>query len=256
MSTQWKILEKYDFALLPGEPQKMPDGDYSYYQYLNKRWQETGKNVLCINFLLKNNHDDEPKIIVEPFGGCGVFSVAIQHILAPSHHVIGELDDDCISQLNYCMSDFNNVIISKEDAHERLGVIPADIYVCDFPFFTLIQFENGKWNKEMDRMISHEPEAILITDGSSCRWHFTVPNLIKRGYSVTSNRESYASIFSSYMEKRYGYIVTAMAYHGTCFYIKLQPSKLKSSISPIQFNKIEAGEGYKGLHPVKENSNA
>ena len=249
MTTKWKILEKYDFELLAGEPQIMPDGDYSYYQYLNKRWQETGKNVLCQEFLLQEYKG--VSIIQEPFGGCGVFSVALQNILQPQHHFIGELDDDCMSQLRHCMSDYPNTTVNKEDAHETLGVAPADIYVCDFPFFTLIQHSNGKWRKEMERMVAHKPKAIIITDGSSCRWHFTVPNLIARGYNVTNDRESYASVFSDYFEEHYGYRVTAMAYHGTCFYIKIEPCG--QEIKPIKYKKIVAGEGYKGLKPIKIN---
>jgi len=248
MTTKWKILEEHDFELLPGEPQLMPDGDYSYYQYLNKRWQETGKNVLCQEFLLRE-HKHAP-VLVEPFGGCGVFSVALQHVVQPDRHLIGELDDDCVNQLKYCMARYSNVVVSKEDAHQSLGVIPADIYVCDFPFFTLIQHRNGKWKTEMERMISHKPEAIIITDGSSCRWHFTVPNLITRGYDVTNDRESYAGVFSDYFEEHYGYTVTAMAYHGTCFYIKIEPASIDRQ--PIRFKKIIAGEGHKGLKPVKE----
>ena len=248
MTTKWKILQKYDFELLAGEPQKMPDGDYSYYQYLNKRWQETGKNVLCQEFLLKEYAG--VSVIQEPFGGCGVFSVALQNILQPKHHFIGELDNDCIAQLHHCMSDYPNTTVRKEDAHKTLGVEPADIYVCDFPFFTLIQHINGKWLEEMKRMISHKPKAIIITDGSSCRWHFTARNLISRGYKVNNNRESYASVFSEHFEKNYGYKVTAMAYHGTCFYIKIEPCEKQTT--GIKFKKIIAGEGYKGLEPIKK----
>jgi len=249
MTTKWKILEQYDFELLPGEPQLMPDGDYSYYQYLNKRWQETGKNVLCQEYLLREHmHVD---VLAEPFGGCGVFSVALQHVVKPKHHLIGELDDDCVNQLKFCMADYPNVVVSKEDAHERLGVMPADIYVCDFPFFTLIQHDSGKWVKEMTRMVSHNPEAIIITDGSSCRWHFTAKNLAKRGYEVTNDRESYAPVFSDYFQEHYGYRVTAMAYHGTCFYIKIEPES-SVDLRPISYKKIVAGEGYKGLRPIGE----
>ena len=248
MTTKWKILDKYDFELLPGEPQKMPDGDYSYYQYLNKRWQETGKNVLCQEFLL--NEHLGASVIQEPFGGCGVFSVALQHVVKPEHHFIGELDDDCVNQLKYCMAGYSNVVVSKEDAHESLGVMPANIYVCDFPFFTLIQHSNGKWRKEMERMVSHKPEAIIITDGSSCRWHFTMPNLLARGYDVTNDRKSYAGAFSDYFVEHYGYKVTAMAYHGTCFYIKIEP--INMDYNPIRYKKIVAGEGHRGLKPVKE----
>jgi len=250
-TSKWKILNKYDFELLPGEPQQMPDGDYSYYQYLNKRWQETGKNVLCQEFLLsphKRSKNANDLIVAEPFGGCGVFSIAIQHLLKPMHHFIGELDEDCVRQLYFCTSSYPGVTVHQEDAHERLGVLPADIYVCDFPFFTLIKHsEQNMWVKEMERMVSHEPEAIIITDGSSCRWHFTANNLKKRGYDVNHHRESYAKVFDKYFKEKYNYRVTAVAYHGTCFYIKIQPARLY--LDKIAIKHIPAGVGINGLRP-------
>jgi|TARA_R110000824_G_scaffold24545_5_gene86354 hypothetical protein len=246
--SDWKILNKYDFKLLPGEPNKMPEGDYSYYQYLNSRWQETGKNVLCQEFLLKDLKEKD-LVVVEPFGGCGVFSVAIQKLLEPEHHIIGELDEACVKQLNYIMADYKGVSVFKEDAHERLGVIPADIYVCDFPFFTYIRHEEGLWRKEMERMTSHDPKAIIITDGSSCRWHFMIEHLLNRDVYVTDNRESYAPAFSLLMERLYKYHVTAMGYHGTCFYIKIEP-KRSSTYPIIEYKNIPAGKGHNGLKPV------
>tara|TARA_R100000808_G_C2153219_1_gene163265 strand:- start:2113 stop:2868 length:756 start_codon:yes stop_codon:yes gene_type:complete len=251
MITKWKILNRYSFSLLPGKPKQMPDGDYSYYQYLNKRWQETGKNVLCQQFLLSEHAGQEIKVD-EPFGGCGVFSVAIQEMLKPAKHVIGELDLECLHQLHYCTREYKNVEINHSDAHLTLGLEPADIYVCDFPHFTLIKYLNGHWKQEMERMISHKPRAIIITDGSSCRWHFMVKHLKGRGFAAGEDRESYAKCFSAFFQNRYGYRVTAMAYHGTCFYIKIEPEESVLDGADIRFLKIEAGEGHKGLKPVEE----
>jgi hypothetical protein len=103
------------------------------------------------------------------------------------------------------------------------------------------------WVKEMERMVSHEPEAIIITDGSSCRWHFTANNLKKRGYDVNHHRESYAKVFDKYFKEKYNYRVTAVAYHGTCFYIKIQPARLY--LDKIAIKHIPAGVGINGLRP-------
>jgi hypothetical protein len=245
MTTNWTILNKYPFSLIPGTAKEMPDGDLSYYEYLNGRWQETGKNVMAISWLLQKF----PKGLsyVEPFGGCGVFSVAIQEQMKPSYHRISELDEDCFNQLQHALAGYESVSIHHENAHDTLGTSPADIYVCDFPFFTLIKHQSGYWAPEMARMVANRPRAILITDGASCRYHFTAKALQKRGYAVTEDRETYAYAFDKMISETYGYHVTGMVYHGTCFYIRIEPKP----VAQIEFLKLEAGCGHNGLKPVK-----
>jgi hypothetical protein len=242
MTTHWKILNKYPFELIPGEAKEMPDGDLSYYEYLNGRWKETGKNVMAIAWLLRNF--PQGLKIIEPFGGCGVFSVAIQEIMKPSYHRIGELDGDCYKQLTHVMSRYPSAAVFNDDAHQTLGTIAGDIYVCDFPFFTLIKHETGYWVEEMKRIVAQRPRAILITDGASCRYHFTAKALSNRGYPVTPDRESYAYCFDQMMSRTYDYHVTGMVYHGTCFYIRVEPEPRE-----IEFLKLEAGSGVNGLRP-------
>jgi hypothetical protein len=243
MTAHWKILNKYPFELIPGTAKEMPDGDLSYYEYLNGRWMETGKNVMAIAWLLRNF--PEGLSYSEPFGGCGVFSVAIQERMKPSEHRISELDEDCVAQLHHALGKYSGVSIHHENAHDTLGTLPADVYVCDFPFFTLIKHETGYWAEELARMVAQKPKAILITDGASCRYHFTAKALRKRGYDVTADRETYAYAFDKMVQETYGYHVTGMVYHGTCFYIRIEPQP----VAPIEFLKLEAGVGPNGLRP-------
>jgi hypothetical protein len=246
-STKFLILEKYPFELLPGEAVKMKDGDLSYYQYLNSRHLETGKNVKCTMWLLRNM----PKglKIVEPFGGVGVFSVALQEELKPSSHIITELDEQCVEQLKHSLKNYKTAKVIHGDAHELLGVEPADIYDCDFPFFTLSRFQDGNsWNKEFERMVSHNPKAIIVTDGSSCRYHWVYKPLQKRGFEVNENRESYAYAIGKYIHSLYGYSVTGCAYHANCFYLRFEKTKSQGG---IEFKHFVPGTGESGLRKLK-----
>jgi hypothetical protein len=244
MRTDWLVLGQYPFKLLPGTPNKMPDGDMSYYQYVNARWQETGKNILATMFCL----EDEPEGLtyVEPFGGCGVFSTAIHHVKKPSRHIISELDEECYKQL---VAACPWAEVWHENAHDTLGIRPADVYVCDFPFFTSTRFFlNHEWRPEMGRMITQKPKAINITDGSSARYHFLVEPLRKRGMNVNSDRRTYVRAVSQMFYSEYGYSISRCGYHGTCFYYKLVPGWCPPA--EIAFRFFEAGTGPKGLRPA------
>jgi hypothetical protein len=243
MITRWTILNKHPFELLPGTPREMPDGDLSYYQYINKRWKETGKNAMCVAWLAQ---DLPPGLVVdEPFGGCGVFSVVIQHVLAPRLHRIGELDEECVTQLKHALRDYPTARVSQQDAHAVLGTQPADVYVCDFPFFTLLKHVNeGLWVEEMARMTAQKPRAIIFADGFSSRYHMSWKALARRGYPVTADRQSYAFAMDEVMKERYGYHVTGCASHNTCFYIRLEPEP-----HPIAFLHLGADTGHNGLKP-------
>jgi len=244
--TRWMILDKYPFELLPGEPTQVTVGDKSYYQYLNERPNETGKNVQAVIWLLRNF----PKglRIMEPFGGCGVFSIALQNELKPSSHHIVELDGGCVAQLKYCLRNYpSRILILHGDAHDYLGHGPADIFVCDFPVFTMTRLLRGEWATEMSRMATQKPKAILITDGSSYLYHFVHKTLLKYCPEITSDRESYAHAMGRLLYWLYGYSVTGCGYHGTCFYLRAEP------VPPgeIEFKRFPAGSGPAGLRKVQ-----
>ena len=244
MITKWKVLNKYDFELIPGQPVDMEDGDKSYYQYLNERPNETGKNVQAIQWML--NKFEKGLEIYEPFGGCGVFSVALQEELKPYKHVITELDKGCVEQLKHCLSKYSVEIIHG-DAHELLGYTKADLYVCDFPFFTLNKINNGIWYEEMKRMCAQKPKGITITDGTACRYHWTYKHAKKFDLNIDSTKESYAYAMSKYLYNQFGYSITACGHHGTCFYFLAEPVKPNE----IKFKYYPAGSGPDGLKRIK-----
>lgn len=246
--TNWLVYEKYPFSLLPGEARVVEGQAKSYFEYMNGRAHETGKNLLCIQFLFKGI--EQGLEVREPFGGCGVFAVAIQELLKPKYHHIGELDLECVKQLKHALSRYREgVTIMEEDAHQSLGKYNGDVFVCDFPFFTINKLKDGLWRDEMVQLTQEiKPKHIIVTDGLSHFWHFNAPRLRARGYPATPERASYATVVDQFFGK-VGYRVESMAWHGSCFYYRLDLIE-NGPVSPIRLLNIKAGEGVKGLKRV------
>lgn len=243
-SSHWLVMDSIPFELLPGEAEAVEGDAKSYYEYLNKRSQETGKNVQAMLFALG---DVEPgQVIEEPFGGVGVFSVALNVLLSPSEHRILELDEGCFTQLMHLAKNHPSMKIKFGDAHDIAGILPADIYVCDFPFFTMLKFwEQRAWRDEMDRMISHWPDSIVVTDGTSFNYHLSWPHLHSRDANITADRESYIRTMSRYYQTTYDYGITRCGWHGTCFYYNLEPGM--HNPQDIEFKNYPSGSGTQGL---------
>lgn len=241
--TNWLVYDKYKFSLLPGEARQVEGAARSYFEYMNGRAHETGKNLLCIQFLFDGI--EKGLSVQEPFGGCGVFAVAIQELLKPRKHHIGEIDEECVKQLRQALARYN-IDIAQEDAHETLGRLHSDIFVCDFPFFTINKLKDGLWRDEMVMLTQEiKPKHIIVTDGLSHFWHFNFPRLIARGYPATPDRASYATVVDQFFSK-VSYRVESMAWHGSCFYYRLDLIDNKA-VYPIRLLNVAAGEGVKGL---------
>jgi hypothetical protein len=243
MSTSWLILNKYPFELIPGEGRNMESGGVSYYDYINKRPTETGKNVQCVAHLMSSI----PKglILHEPFGGVGVFAIAAQEILNPKVHFVDEIDETCLKQLNYTLRDYP-VSIGNEDAREALGRDPSDVYLCDFPLFSFSRYMAGRWEPELARMTAQKPKFIIMTDGSSCRYHFGWKRYNKFDSRIDDTKQSYVYSMSRLFWERYEYSITACAYHANSFYYRLEPK----APYEIEFTHFPAGTAKNGLKRV------
>lgn len=249
MTSNWTILGRYPFSLLPATETVLPGGVKSYYHYLNEEPHETGKNVQIIAWLIK----DLPTglQVVDPFGGCGVFAVAINEILKPSKFLIGELDDSCIDQLCATFADHPNVRVFKADAREAFeseSFPKGDIYVCDFPRFTLRRHQTeNRWAPELARMFSAQPRALIMSDGSAHLNHFVRNAFKKSNLPVGDSMESFVRYASTYFYDLYGYSIVACGYHGNCFYYRLE----QQAPGEIAFWKVKSGTYKLGLCKVK-----
>jgi hypothetical protein len=246
--TNWLVYDKYEFSLLPGEARVVEGASKSYFEYMNGRAHETGKNLLCIQFLFQGI--EQGLKVDEPFGGCGVFAIAIQELLKPEFHRIGEIDEECVKQLRHSLDRYHNLAVKQEDAHETIGRRHADVFVCDFPFFTINKLKEGLWQEEMLLLTQEiKPRHIIVTDGLSHFWHFNYPRLRARGYEdATEDRGSYAKVVDRFFGK-VGYRVESMAWHGSCFYYRLDRLE-NEPVGPIRLLNVKAGEGVKGLRKV------
>ena len=245
LPTNWLILDKYPFELIPGEGRDMEGGGVSYYDYINKRPTETGKNVQCVAWLMR----DLPQglSVWEPFGGVGIFATAIQEILKPRAHIIHEIDETCLTQLEHALLKYS-VAIDRKDATKILGTQYADVFVCDFPLFSFLRYMNKRrWEAELLRMTTQRPKAIVMTDGSSCRYHLQWKNYTKVNPKIDNTRESYVYELSKLFHSRYDYSIAECAYHANSFYYRLEHKKPHE----IQFKHFPAGSSKLGLRRLK-----
>jgi hypothetical protein len=239
--SMWMVLDRHLFSLLPGAASPVDGEALNYYQYLNSRHQETGKNVQCVDWLLREGYSGAS--IEEPFGGCRVFAVAVQGQLKPKSHRVIEIDASCATQLRHCLAGTNAEVL-EGDARELCARQPADVFICDFPYFTFTRYtQNGEWAAELERMAELSPRAILITDGSACRYHLVAKALQARGHDVTEDHTSYVRLMSDVLWSRTGYSITGCAWHGTCFYFRAEP--VMPGEAELMF--FPAGSGRRGL---------
>ncbi|CAB4162900.1 AdoMet_MTases domain containing protein [uncultured Caudovirales phage] len=245
------VMNEFEFELLPGQAKKVEGASLSYYQYLNdsKLRAQTGKNIQCVMWCLQGT--PQGLRLEEPFGGVGVFSVALNNILKPSHHKIIELDEECYLQLKHALKKYDNVEIIHGDSHEHMAVKPMDICVADFPYFGVTRYKDGSWKEELKRTLDFNPKKVLITDG--CRFMFHMHwKRYKNKYddNVNENPTSYVYMMSNILYNDFGYSVTRCAYHGSCFYYMIE------NVPPgqIEFKYFGSGVGENGLKLISDNS--
>ena len=240
------ICEKYELPVVEGEVKKV-EGEgraLGYYEYINARTLETGKNLLCVEHLL--NRLPKGISVIEPFGGVGAFSALIQGNLQPSSHKIYEIDEACLTQLKHAFEGKSGVEVSYGNARQLLGTEYADLYVCDFPFMTMMRY--AEWANEWKRMTEQNPQAILWMDGAVSYLHLHTRNYSNfSGMTVTRDPLTYANVMSQRLYAETGYSIVATAYSHACSYFLAQ----KGEPTEISIVKFPAGSGEKGFKWIR-----
>ena len=239
------ICEKYALQVIEGEVKKVEGEERAlgYYEYINARTLETGKNLLCVEHLLQML----PKnlSVIEPFGGVGAFSALIQGQVEPISHKIYEIDEPCLKQLKFAFANTKGAEVAYGNAREILGTERADLYVCDFPFMTIMRY--GEWRNEWKRMTAQSPEAILWMDGAVSYLHLHTKNYSKfTGMEVTRDPLTYAMAMSKMLHDDTGYSIVATAYSHACSYF-LAKKTPPEEISAVRFAAGTGERGYKWL---------
>lgn len=231
------VCNKWQLPVLEKEVVTLPGGAKGYYEYINDRPKETGKNVLCIEDLLQ--HLPKGLSVVEPFGGVGVFATAIQGVLKPKNHFIGDIEDNCLDQLMQAFAQTPGVKVEHSDAKETLGKIKADIYVIDFPFMTIKRY--SEWEEQITNMFKSNPTAVIWMDGASRYLHFHKERYGEIFGGVVEDIEDYTYGVSQYIYDRHDYSITHMSWQHACSYFMFE----KKEPGKITFKKFTDGE--KGL---------
>ena len=197
------ICDKWELDLLD-------NGTGGHFKWLNKNIRAIGHNALCQEWLFQQAQLKGVSV-VEPFGGLGIASVIIEHMLEPSFHLVTEIDEDCINQLHYALSKYVDVQVGKGDAKQVLLNPPqAEFYVLDFASFTIGQY--AEWKEQFAAVFKKRPRAVQWFDSAASHIH-----LHKKLYSKLFNlhvvtREDYATAMSNFMWATHGYSITHAAY--------------------------------------------
>lgn len=205
--------------ILEGEPTSIQGSKAkSYYEYANERHLETGKNALCVEYLM--NKLPKEKTVIEPFGGVGVFATIAQNVLQPKAHHIFDIDPGCVTQLENAFR--GKATVSWLDAHSVIGTMTGDIFILDFPFMTIKQIST--WEKELEALFNQtKPEAVIWMDGASRYLHFHKERYAQVfGRAAINDMEDYTRAMSQYLLNRWGYMITNMAGQHACSYFLIQ----------------------------------
>lgn len=244
------ICGKWKLPILEGEANTLPSGAKGYYEYINKRPAETGRNALCIEWLLQGL----PKYttVLEPFGGVGVFATIVRNMLRPTRHQIYDIDDDCLRQLRNAFTHparrFNRgVTVAHADARYILRKRSARIYLLDFPFQTITLYL--EWEEEWQAIFAKKPRAVIWMDGAARYMHFHKERYSARFGQVVNSQEDYARAMSRFMYERHGYSITKCAWSIGCFYFLAERTdvlKKNGELWEPEFYRVSSGaEGLK-----------
>jgi hypothetical protein len=218
------VCEKWRLPVMPGKAAIVPGEDkrvLGYYEYINAKSHEVGRNAFCIEFLL--NRLPKGLAVVEAFGGVGVFATIVQNVIKPSFHLIMDLDDDCYHQLQNAFNpdEVNNILVEQADARLVMTQVAADLYLLDFPFFTMVQY--SKWKDEWDAIVAHQPKAIVWMDGASKYLHLHTELYSKVSEFPISDHTTYIQGVRKFILERHNYTVTACAFSTGCYYFLAEP---------------------------------
>jgi hypothetical protein len=222
-------------------PLVVQDGEGGYYHYVNARAGEVGRNAHCIRWLL---HELALPLetVVEPFGGVGVFATVVQGALAPRTHRLYDIDPDCLRQLRQAFAATPGAWVVQADADEVIGSMSADLYLLDFPKFTVT--DHVQWRTQLDRLFERKPKAVVWMDGASFGMQWHAARYGERfGEPVTGNAD-YARAMSTHIYRRYGYSLRAATVSRGCFYMAFTPD------APTDFPLCKFTTKGRALRPV------
>ena len=162
--------------------------------------------------------------VAEYFGGVGIFSTIVQETLKPRLHLIYDIDDDCVRQLQSVFT--GRAVVGKADAKEVMGTHPVDMVVLDFPTMNVRFFERD-W--PVAKVMERRPRYLIWSDTALRRigWfrHLYTEFFSEEVFSYSD----YIRCFNKLLWTRYRYTITRVSRHMHAYYLA-QP--LDSMVPP------------------------
>ena len=177
----------------------------------------TAGGYLLLKDLPKN------KRVVEFFGGIGIQSTLIHHLLSPLEHTAIENNLDSIKLLKKL--EFVRAI--HGDACEWIGKIEADIYLLDWYTWTIGHW--GEWKTYFDLLFATNPEAITFLDRAKPYLHRNKELYGRLLGAPISDIRSYAAALSKFFLEYSEYGFSKVVYLPTAMYCLLRKGCRKFS---------------------------
>jgi hypothetical protein len=172
--------------------------------------EQIGYNALCQEWLFSGAELSGLRVF-EPFGGLGIATTIIHHLLNPASDHVCEIDMDCLYQLEHALDIYPHVTVEYGDAKETLLNVDADIYLLDWSFFTIKHYD--EWEKQFVALTAKTPRAFTMWDRSTGGYF----HQHRKQYAVVldakiESKDDYHYALSNFMWQRHGYSITQTAF--------------------------------------------
>tara|TARA_R100000322_G_scaffold139084_1_gene94869 strand:+ start:496 stop:1224 length:729 start_codon:yes stop_codon:yes gene_type:complete len=185
----------------------------SFLWWTKNHWSHVQVHIAAQFYCLKKLDEENIKVesVTEYFGGSGFGSALIQNVLKPEHHVIYDLDDECVEHLE-AQPILKSTQISKGDAKETmLGKKHFDLRYADFWRMSAYKLL-GEWKQQCDSLFSNNAKAVYMADTSI--WSIYLQKQLFEnalGCKIESKKE-YLNGYSKKIWDTYGYRMSFGAY--------------------------------------------
>lgn len=167
----------------------------------------------------------EIKTVVEYFGGMGASALMVEEMFAPSQHWVMDYSEEAVRHLERTMP--KDIEVFQADAYRSSSFRKADLVVFDCGDLTAWKTRDGERPREaLDRIFSHEPKAILITDIAAPYLHLQRERYeTLLGAGTCESYDTYLLAFLLRLEALYGYTVVRGYYDRWSAVMALVPTR-------------------------------
>ena len=161
----------------------------SYIHYVSQHIPLVAAKCWATKWMLEGVLDDSERYNVrEYFAGVGIMSTIIRGLYNVNHHVVSEIDHDCVKQLSSMGLDARH-----EDAKAAMMLDDtSDMKFLDLPNSSVLQITT-KWNDCFNKAFESSPKLVAWTDTSVT-------------YPIAVHGEKYSKILGERLTDKYDYV--------------------------------------------------